>query len=249
MAEKLLLSIYYECARYKSEIPWDSIAHRFHPGSSGGAILQHLARLRNTLISEGHIVPPLCQKPGSRAVVDPAIRGYIRSTPEGADDVYATRPVLYSEPIEDRRFNLPDAVDRGSRGRVVDESALILGVTPPSRKRPRAPPSLIKRESPDPADLDSDEEYVPGINVKSGPRRSARAKKIKYTEDTPEDELEDEETASQNKDEQPATNDAAEDNSALAGEQASSDGEDDEGRADDTEVKHDKRACLMGPDC
>jgi hypothetical protein len=194
MAEKLLVNIMYECSRYKSEIPWDSIAHRFHPGSSGGAILQHLNRLRSVLIAEGHLVPPLCQKPGSKSIVDPTIRGYIRASPEGAENVHLTRPVLFSEPIEDRRFNLPDAIDRGSRARNMNEAALLPGTTPPSRKRSRAVPAIIKRESlsPNVDDMPSDEEYVPGRKSKPA-RRSARAKKVKYNEDVPDYDFEEDE--------------------------------------------------------
>lgn len=110
MTEKLLLHMQYECSRYKIELPWDHIAHRLHPGSSGGALLQHLNRLRATLIAEGHLVPPICQKPGSRVVVDQSIRGYVRKFPDG-DNTRTTRPVTFNERMEDRRFILPGAVD------------------------------------------------------------------------------------------------------------------------------------------
>jgi hypothetical protein len=113
MAEKLLLVIQYECNRHKIEIPWESVAHRLHPGSSGGAILQHLARLRPTLVAEGHLVPPAPQKPGSKAPIDSTIRGYVRKDPRGSKT--ETRPVLFTEPWEDPKFNLPDANDVGKR--------------------------------------------------------------------------------------------------------------------------------------
>ncbi|UKZ80514.1 hypothetical protein TrVFT333_008275 [Trichoderma virens FT-333] len=56
MAEKLLLHIHYECARHKVNVPWDAIAHRLRPGSSGQAVLQHVNRLRKELLSEGHML-------------------------------------------------------------------------------------------------------------------------------------------------------------------------------------------------
>ncbi|KAK3315152.1 hypothetical protein B0H66DRAFT_606056 [Apodospora peruviana] len=122
MPEKLLLHIMYECSRHRVDVPWDAIAHRLHPGSTGGAIMQHLNRMRNTLIAEGHLVPPICQKPGSRVFVDPTIRGYIRKDPDSSDDMLSTRPVPFSEPCDDRRFNLPDAYENTRSHILRDES-------------------------------------------------------------------------------------------------------------------------------
>ena len=106
MSEKLLLHIQYECTRHGINLPWDLIAHRLNPGSSGGAIVQWLNRLRGTLVAEGHLVPPIGQKPGSKVVVNQEIRGYVRKFPDG-DDTISTRAVMFSEPLEDRKHNLP----------------------------------------------------------------------------------------------------------------------------------------------
>ncbi|KAH7626886.1 hypothetical protein B0T09DRAFT_376505 [Sordaria sp. MPI-SDFR-AT-0083] len=227
MAEKLLLHIQYECSRYRVDIPWDSIAHRLHPGSTGSAIHQHLNRLRGHLIAEGHLVPPICQKPGSRVFVDPHVRGYIRANQENPDDQLTTRPVRFDEPLEDRKFNLPDAVENFGRGGggggnygggggsgagtprrgSVNGNGTPLGRTPggilagvgpigdngigssggsgggrmrASRGSGRGVVKIKREPSPDPADLDSDEEYRPGAKKvpKSAARRSARAKKV-----------------------------------------------------------------------
>lgn len=110
MAEKLLLHLQYECSRHKIELPWDSIAHRLHPGSTGAAVSQHLGRLRRELTAEGHLVPPMLQRPGISGAVDPDIRGFVRKDDQG-EDKFATRPVRFSEKHDDRRFNLPDAFD------------------------------------------------------------------------------------------------------------------------------------------
>ncbi|OAA52396.1 proteinrelated to RNA-binding protein cabeza [Beauveria brongniartii RCEF 3172] len=108
MAEKLLLHLHYECTRHKIVLPWDSIAHRLRPGSSGAAVVQHLNRVRKELIREGHLVPPVCQKPSSTSGVDPSIRGFVRQDPDG-DDKDTTRPVRFDEKYDDLRFNLPDS--------------------------------------------------------------------------------------------------------------------------------------------
>lgn len=81
MAEKLLLHIHYECSRHKLQLPWDAIAHRFHPGSSGAAIIQHINRLRREVLVEGHLVPPLTQR-SSATPNDPNLRGYVRRDTE-----------------------------------------------------------------------------------------------------------------------------------------------------------------------
>ncbi|KAJ4395058.1 hypothetical protein N0V85_006693 [Neurospora sp. IMI 360204] len=214
MAEKLLLHIQYECSRYRVDIPWDSIAHRLHPGSTGSAIHQHLNRLRSHLIAEGHLVPPICQKPGSRVFVDPHIRGYVRANQHNPDDQLTTRAVRFDEPMEDRKFNLPDAVEnfgrgggggnngpsystpRGSGAGTPRGGGIFASVGPigdgssggsgggggrmrASRGSTRGVVKIKREPSPDPADLDSDEEYRPGAKKvpKSASRRSARARK------------------------------------------------------------------------
>jgi hypothetical protein len=162
MAEKLLLHIQYECNRFKIDLPWENIAHRLHPGTSGGAIVQHLARMRGTLVAEGHLVPPIMQKPGSRVQVDPNVRGYARRFMTGADTV-TTRPVTFQEEFDDAKFNLPDAVD-------ARQSAAKMRATQSA---------AIPSYTPDPNDLDGDDDYEPSIKH----RRSTRAKKqTKYVE-------------------------------------------------------------------
>lgn len=49
------------------------------PGSSPAAVEQYLRRIRRDLMAEGHMVPPIPQKPGG-PVQDPAVRGFVRRT-------------------------------------------------------------------------------------------------------------------------------------------------------------------------
>lgn len=190
MCEKLLMHLQYECSRYKIELPWDSIAHRLHPGSSGGAILQHLNRLRGTLVAEGHLVPPIVQKPGSKVFVDPKIRGYIRRDMDGEDNI-STRPVGFDEVCEDRRFNIPNAYDnpvKTPRSAVTAQpSAAGGGGSGTGRGRKPSKAVKVKAESPDPADLDSDEEYTPGARMVRKTRR-AQPKRSYVEEDEPVEE-------------------------------------------------------------
>jgi len=85
MSEKLLLHIQYECQKEGIELPWARIAHRLHPGSSPGAITQHLKKLRVNLLAEGHLVPPTIAKlkPGKRAMIfESAVKSAVRMRTE-----------------------------------------------------------------------------------------------------------------------------------------------------------------------
>ena len=107
MAEKLLLHVQYECSRHRIQVPWDEIAHRLHPGSSGQAVVQHINRLRKDVAVEGHLVPPAPVRPTLGRTQDNKIRGYVRD--EAADEPNAMRPVYFDEHIADRKLPIPGA--------------------------------------------------------------------------------------------------------------------------------------------
>ncbi|KAH8878830.1 hypothetical protein GQ53DRAFT_814292 [Thozetella sp. PMI_491] len=146
MAEKLLLHLLYECSRHCVDIPWDAIAHRFHPGSSGSAIVQHLNRVRPALIAEGHLVPPVPLRPGARPQIDPTIRGYVRKYETDSDNLFETRAVPFSEPLDDRRFNLPDAYDSPAVSNAMRTGQTTrLGIPLSTKSTARRTPSNTKR--------------------------------------------------------------------------------------------------------
>lgn len=113
MIEQLVLHMQYEIARHQIDIPWDTIAHRLHPGSSGGAILQHLHRLRTAIFVQGHLIPPSLPKAGSRFKLDPEIRGFERADMEGTNTTSA-RAIHFNESRPSRKFNLPDTCDHSA---------------------------------------------------------------------------------------------------------------------------------------
>lgn len=102
MTEKLLLHLVYECHRDNIKLPWDKAVHRLCPGSSGQSAIQMISKLRDLLITEGHLVPPLM---GRRGVdIDPSIRGYVRDMEsEKATD---TRLLRFGEFYEDAKESL-----------------------------------------------------------------------------------------------------------------------------------------------
>ncbi|EHK98895.1 hypothetical protein GLAREA_05581 [Glarea lozoyensis ATCC 20868] len=112
MMEKLMLHVQYECQRQGVQIPWDKVVHRLSPGSSGATAQQHLNKIRDILVGEGHMVPPLIGKLGAPAPPDTP-RGYVRDL--SSDDPHVTRKVLWSEETEDLKESLVvPGVIRGS---------------------------------------------------------------------------------------------------------------------------------------
>ncbi|EEU45853.1 uncharacterized protein NECHADRAFT_78769 [Fusarium vanettenii 77-13-4] len=103
MSDKLLQVLVYECNRAKIRLPWDQVAHRLNPGSSGSSIIQWLGRNRNDLIAEGHIVPPPLSPRADRTV-----RGVMRADLDG-DDTSTTREVLFTEPLYHPEYSLDGA--------------------------------------------------------------------------------------------------------------------------------------------
>ncbi|KAI8720478.1 hypothetical protein NCS52_00493100 [Fusarium sp. LHS14.1] len=100
MSDKLLQVLVYECNRAKIRLPWDQVAHRLNPGSSGSSIIQWLGRNRNDLIAEGHIVPPPLSPRADRTV-----RGVMRADLDG-NDTSTTREVLFTEPLYHPEYSL-----------------------------------------------------------------------------------------------------------------------------------------------
>ena len=214
-----MLHLQYECHRADLKLPWDKVVERLSTGSSGASALQHLNKLRDILITEGHMVPPLL---GKRSVPqDVTIRGFIRDM--DADKPTDTKVVRWGEHVEDRKENLEiDGVVRGSGNyRRGTYKALEKNQQASGERRNRLPVELretpagsngtldthqkkvSKRRysravssclaSPEPAGLASDEEYNPTFNEKASFGRSLRksAKPIgKYKVESSGDEAE-----------------------------------------------------------
>jgi hypothetical protein len=102
MMEKLMLHLQYECQRKGILLPWDKAVHRLSPGSSGTAAQQHINKIRDILIGEGHMVPPLIGKLGSAQ--SSHVRGYIRD--EDSSDPSQAKVVNWGEVVEDRKESL-----------------------------------------------------------------------------------------------------------------------------------------------
>ncbi|KAK6825807.1 hypothetical protein PG987_013301 [Apiospora arundinis] len=105
MYEKLLLNMYYECGKMGVEIPWDKIAHRVEPGTTKDAIHQAMERLRQTVLAEGHMVPP------EIGIKDNWTRGFTRVYPDSFEDadILYCRPVGWLDDIEHPKEKNPSS--------------------------------------------------------------------------------------------------------------------------------------------
>jgi hypothetical protein len=138
MFEKLLLHLHYEAELAGIKLPWDAAVHRLHSGSNEGAATQQLAKLREILLTEGHMVPPKAKVKNKRGVeYHSQMRGYIR--PDGSADPYEARIVGWGEKIVDLAKSIENpGIYRGS-GRYPritgpDQATSGNGTSPPPKK-------------------------------------------------------------------------------------------------------------------
>ena len=68
MDKKLLLSIQSECNNQGICIPWQEIGQTMGDKISGGAVIQHLAKLRGRMVDQGLSVPPPLKRGGSSRI-------------------------------------------------------------------------------------------------------------------------------------------------------------------------------------
>lgn len=74
MDKKLLLVLQYICNAEGIKMPWDKVAAIMGPTISDGAVVQHLAKLRQRMIAAGLSVPPPLKRGGGYVVnADPGV--------------------------------------------------------------------------------------------------------------------------------------------------------------------------------
>ncbi|KAL8740013.1 MAG: hypothetical protein Q9190_007239 [Brigantiaea leucoxantha] len=66
MDKKLLLTIQWACNQKNVKIPWDVVGPEIESYVTGGAVVQHLAKLRERMVVEGLPVPPPLTRGGGR---------------------------------------------------------------------------------------------------------------------------------------------------------------------------------------
>ncbi|KAI9730524.1 MAG: hypothetical protein M1834_005765 [Cirrosporium novae-zelandiae] len=66
--KKLLLAIQSVCNQQGKKLDWDAIAKEVDPQITGGAAVQHLAKLRQRMVAEGFDVPPPLKRGGTATI-------------------------------------------------------------------------------------------------------------------------------------------------------------------------------------
>ena len=67
MDKKLLLAVQYQCNSIGLAIPWNDIGTLMGPKITGGAVIQHLAKMRTRMITQNLSVPPPLRRGGGGA--------------------------------------------------------------------------------------------------------------------------------------------------------------------------------------
>ena len=101
MDKKLLLAMQYQCNFAGLGVPWNEIGVIMGPGISGGAVIQHLAKLRVRMIAQGLSVPPPLRRGGGasristtastgpKAKANPTKNGKAKAAPASANSASA----------------------------------------------------------------------------------------------------------------------------------------------------------------
>lgn len=174
--EKILLMVQYECHRDNITIPWDRIVHRLQPGSSGPSFIQHLNKMRDILVLEGHLIPPPLGKPNIPQ--DTTIRGLIRDF--SSDDPTSTRMVGWNEVIEHRKESLQvEGIVRGSGNYARGEDGR-RSTTGAARNKPRPKAKLPVKY------IEGVEKIKTSVAKESQKKRRERARKAKREIDVEE---------------------------------------------------------------
>lgn len=81
MDKQLLLSLQSVCNDKGVKLPWDEVGESMQKKVSGGAIIQHLAKLRQRLAAQGVKVPPPLRRGGGSGISTSGVRNVGSGTP------------------------------------------------------------------------------------------------------------------------------------------------------------------------
>ncbi len=105
MDKKLLLAMQYQCNYSSLNVPWDDIGRIMGEGITGGAVIQHLAKLRARMIAQGlSVPPPLRRGGGGPRIATAASRvSKAKATPAKGGKARATQNMTKSTPAKPKK--------------------------------------------------------------------------------------------------------------------------------------------------
>lgn len=112
MDKKLLLGLQYSCNGAGLAVPWNDIGRIMGEGITGGAVVQHLAKLRNRMIAQGLPVPPPLRRGGgsSRMSTSATSSFKAKATPKKTGSAQANPKSTKPNPTKAK------AAKKGTRG-------------------------------------------------------------------------------------------------------------------------------------
>ena len=107
MDKQLTLAMQYEANKAGITLPWEKIGARMGEKITGGAVIQHLAKMRSRLVEQGNPVPPSLKR-GGGASRDP-------TTTSSASTMVKNSPAKKATPTKSRSAKLKKASKKASR--------------------------------------------------------------------------------------------------------------------------------------
>lgn len=175
MDKKLLLTIQSVCNADGVKIPWDKVGAIMGDQITDGAVIQHLAKLRQRMVAQGLSVPPPLRR-GGGSLISTGYSGssYSTSKPATARNTKATTNIASSDVTQDVKegdeedFDVDKASD--SNGEFTE--------TPSKRvkREPKGKKSRVKKD-----DSDSNDEHIPKAEKANGKRKHSEPGATKTT--------------------------------------------------------------------
>ena len=175
MDKKLLLTIQSVCNSDGVKIPWDKVGAIMGDHISDGAVIQHLAKLRQRMVAQGLSVPPPLRR-GGGSLISTGYSGssYSASKPTAARNTKATanRATLNAaqgvKEEDEEEFDVDKASD--------PDEEFAEARSKRAKREPKSKKSRVKKE-----DSDDDDEPVPKAEKADGKRKRSQqeADKIK----------------------------------------------------------------------
>lgn len=168
MDKKLLLTIQQECNRQNIPLPWTEIGETMGPLISGGAVVQHLSKLRIRMVAQDlPVPPPLKRGGGTRISTGPSLprrpaQVSLPTTARGATIKDSGKPVNKKRALADLVSD--DSEDESSRSDAEPDAeygkTLVKRARPAVTQRHQSPPR--KSDSAESSEDNSEDEAESG---------------------------------------------------------------------------------------
>ena len=173
MDKQLLLSLQSVCNEKGIKLPWDEVGEAMEKQVSGGAIIQHIAKIRQRLAAMGAEVPPPLRRGGvgSASTSTSVAAGHRISTPPLPRQRRSNRASSVASPD----MSVPSPLRRGGgNGNPASGSRNIGSATPATPRKRKSPMDSNSEETPSESEEESDTNGDSISETEFGSRRARR---------------------------------------------------------------------------